>query len=625
MVFSVYLRQCFGLVVVLLTTMTFAADFKTADAEFQNLTSDQDKLNWVHKYEPEVARWPVLDQAYFYHRKGLTLEVNDNIDGAKAQFKKSIQLFKSLDKKDPGLVQSLIDLAYMKYLQTNDTNVYCPDREEAVAVARQIKDPVKLADALIQLAFCYQTGFDELTRGLEVLEEAASVVKQNNLAQDSLAMIYNATGNLYRANQIHQQAYDYYQKAYHLWLQDEDTQDMFNMLHNMTSEAMALGHWQLAEDHVKDLYQMADDYPDFSDFRFFAEFNAGRLAYTQQNFKEAINAYQAALALKETTPEQYFVKIAQAQLAVAYFRLGHYDQAYQIAEQYLDGTDVNNDSDVIPEALVIDLFSQQKYAQSLNKFWGILDNSQENNRQFVKNAVALQAMSFGESLDALQNQASQQQLAIKQLELEQQQKQAQINQLTAVVVGLIALVAVIIAWFLYRSKKHHQLRARRDYLTHIANRRHIIKEARRLLAQCQQKQEDFSIIIIDIDDFKAINDEYGHAVGDVVIKQVVNNMRAGLSDNQLLGRIGGEEFLLLLPGVNKGRAFAVADQIRQQVANKPIAIDDSELTITVSLGVAVNQPPPAHFEELLKRADDAMYRAKTAGKNQVQPASSAAL
>lgn len=621
------LRQHLSFVVVMLTIgfMGHAADFETADAEFQQLKTDQDKLNWVHRYEPEVAQWSVLDQAYFYHRKGLALEVNEDIDGAKEQFKKSIQLFKSLDKKDPGLVQSLIDLSYMKYLQTNDTKVYCPDRQEAVAVARQIDHPVKLADALIQMAFCYQNGLSELTQGLAVLQESAEVVKKNNLAKDSLAMIYNATGNLYRANQVHQQAYDYYQSAYQLWRAMDDTQDVFNMLHNMTSEAMALGHWQQAESHVKELYTMAAQHDDFIDFQFFAEFNAARLAFTQKDFEQAINAFQAALTLKDTTPEQYFVQIAEGQLAVAYFRLGLYDQAYQAAEHYLAHMDDTDNGDFIQEALVINLFSKQDYEQALQQFWQILDDAQDNNRRFIKNTVALQIHSFGKTIDALQNQASQQQLAIKELELEQQQKQTRINQLTAVVVGLIALVAVISAWFLYRSKKHHQLRARTDYLTHIANRRHIIKEGRRLLALCQQQQKDFSVIVIDIDDFKSINDEYGHAVGDVVIKQVVNTMRSSLRDNQLLGRVGGEEFLLLLPGVNKGRAFAVAEQIRQQVANQTIVTEDVRLTITVSLGVTVNQPPVSHFEELLNRADKAMYQAKTAGKNQVQPASSAAL
>jgi len=627
MVLSGYRRPFFGLMVIFfaMSLTAYAANFEIADSEFQNLKSDQAKLTWVKKYEPQVSQWPVVDQAYFYHKKGLTLEVNDDIEGAKEQFKKSIQLFKSLDQVDSGLVQSLLDLSYMKYLQTNDTKVYCPDRQEAVAVARQIDNPVKLADSLIQMAFCYQSGFENLTQGLAVLEEAAEVVQENNLAEDGLAMIYNATGNLYRANQVHQQAYEYYQKAYQLWVAMDDTQDVFNMLHNMFGEAIELGHWQAAQSHVNGLFKMAEKYPDFSDFRFFAELNAGRLDFAQHHFEQAVKAYEATLALKDTTSEHYFVKIAESQLAIAHFRLGQYDQAFQIADQYLMDFDNLKADNIIPAIAIINLFSQQKYPQALQKFWQVLDESQANNRLFVKNAVALQTLTWGETVDKLQNQASQHKLAIKQLELEQQQKQSRINQLTAVVVGLIAVVAVIIAWFLYRSKKHHQTRAQTDYLTHIANRRHIIKEGRRLLVQSQQKQQDLSIIIIDIDDFKPINDEYGHAMGDVVIKQVVKNMRAGLNSDQLLGRVGGEEFLLLLPGVNKGRACAVAEQIRQQVAGNPIIADKLQLQITVSLGVAVNQPPVAHFEELLKRADDAMYQAKSAGKNQVQPVSSAAL
>lgn len=624
MAYRGFKQPYYGLMVIFIamSLTAYAVNFETADSEFQNLKSDQDKLAWVNKYEPQVSQWPVLNQAYFYHKKGLTLEVNDDIEGAKEQFKKSIQLFKSLEQVDKGLVQSLLDLSYMKYLQTNEPKDYCPDRQEAVAVARKINHPEALAGSLIQLAFCYQTGFEELIEGLAVLEEAAEVVEKNNLAQSQLAMIYNATGNLYRTSQVHQQAYDYYKKAYHLWLDMEDTQDIFNMLHNMANEAIDLGLWQEAELHINGLFDMAEQHPDFSDFKFFAELNAGRLAYTQQEFEKAVDAYKATLMLKETTPEQYFVKMAEGHLAMAYFRLGQYDQAFNVANNYLAEISDPDAKSTLQQAVIIQLHSQQKNAEALEKFWQLLDKSYNHNRKFIKNAVALQSLEFGETVDKLQNQASQHKLAIKQLELEQQQKQSRINQLTAVVVGLFAVVAVITAWFLYRSKKHHQTRAQTDYLTHIANRRHIIKEGRRLLALCQQKQQDLAIIIIDIDDFKPINDEYGHAVGDLVIKQVVKNMRAGLNGNQLLGRVGGEEFLLLLPNMNKGRACAVAEQIRQQVADKPILVDEVQLQITVSLGVAVNQPPVAHFEELLKRADDAMYGAKSAGKNQVQPAPS---
>lgn len=616
---SAYKPELFVLIGILVLSMggVYAADFETADAKFQELTSDQAKLAWVKKYQPEVAQWPVLDQAYFYHRKGLALEVNDDIEGAKKQFKKSIQLFKNSDPKDPGLVKSLIDLAYMKYLQTNDTKVYCPDRQEAVEVARSISHPEALSAALIQVAFCYQDGFGELAQGLAVLEEAAEVVQANNLAHSQLAMIYNATGNLYRANQVHQQAYDYYQKAHQLWLKMEDTQDVFNMLHNMNSEAMALGHWEVAQKHVTELFQMARDYPDFSDFLFFAEFNAARLAYQQGDFEQAVEDFEATLALQHTTPEQYFVNIAKSQLAIAYYRLGRFDRAYQMARQYLLDVEDSNADDISQEVVMIDLLAQQKTEQAVKTFWQILDESRENNRSFVKNAVALQALTFAETVTNLQQQADEQQLNIQKLALQQQQKQARINQLTAVVVGLIALVAMITAWFLYRAKKHHQLRARTDYLTGIANRRHIISRGRFLLAQCQQRDTDLAVIIIDIDDFKPINDAYGHAVGDVVIQQVVSSMRKKLSDGQILGRIGGEEFLLLLPGVNKGRAHAIAEKIRRQVAAEKIETDSVCLHITVSLGVAVNQPPVNYFEALLKRADDAMYQAKSAGKNQV--------
>ena len=156
-----------------------------------------------------------------------------------------------------------------------------------------------------------------------------------------------------------------------------------------------------------------------------------------------------------------------------------------------------------------------------------------------------------------------------------------------------------------------------DGLTDLANRRHFFERATAEVLRTQRYGHPLSLQILDIDHFKEINDQFGHAAGDEVLKYFADILRASLRSNDLAARIGGEEFVILLPESGIDDALALAERIRHTIESTVIRFDDHHLTITVSIGVATLLAGEISPDAMLRRADSALYQAKQAGRNRV--------
>ncbi|MTV39751.1 sensor domain-containing diguanylate cyclase [Duganella radicis] len=156
-----------------------------------------------------------------------------------------------------------------------------------------------------------------------------------------------------------------------------------------------------------------------------------------------------------------------------------------------------------------------------------------------------------------------------------------------------------------------------DHLTGLSNRRAFFESAELELARNKKAPRPISLIMLDADHFKAINDSYGHPAGDAVLCRLAATMRAVCRQVDVLARIGGEEFAVLLPSVGLEDALAVAERLRAQVQRNPVVYQRQRIPCTVSLGVAVMDESTTGFESLLARADQALYQAKRRGRNQV--------
>lgn len=162
-----------------------------------------------------------------------------------------------------------------------------------------------------------------------------------------------------------------------------------------------------------------------------------------------------------------------------------------------------------------------------------------------------------------------------------------------------------------------QSMATTDSLTNLLNRRHFISLAKTEFQRARRYRQPLSIILLDIDHFKRINDVYGHPVGDQVLSGFARIFEENLRQVDLVGRYGGEEFIALLPNTNLQNAQIVANRVLAQITNTPILTDAGPIQITASLGVAEMDNKCPDIFTLLKFADRAAYAAKQSGKNRV--------
>jgi diguanylate cyclase (GGDEF)-like protein len=154
-----------------------------------------------------------------------------------------------------------------------------------------------------------------------------------------------------------------------------------------------------------------------------------------------------------------------------------------------------------------------------------------------------------------------------------------------------------------------------DSLTGVHNRRFFIESGERMIAEARKGAAPLTMLMFDIDGFKSINDQHGHATGDAVLHHVSDGAQRCLRANDVLARIGGEEFAVLLPGAGQAEGMDVAERVRAAIAATCFVPGDGDaLGVTVSIGVAALGTQPT-FEALMKAADAALYRAKAAGKN----------
>lgn len=156
-----------------------------------------------------------------------------------------------------------------------------------------------------------------------------------------------------------------------------------------------------------------------------------------------------------------------------------------------------------------------------------------------------------------------------------------------------------------------------DPLTGAANRRAFMDRADAELARSRRSGAPMALLLMDLDHFKAINDQYGHQGGDRVLKAVVEQIQQVLRPSDLLGRVGGEEFMVLLPAIDQEAAVTVANRILELVAELRVASDMGPIPVTVSVGAAVFPGDGANMELLFKLADQRLYAAKEQGRNQV--------
>lgn len=319
---------------------------------------------------------------------------------------------------------------------------------------------------------------------------------------------------------------------------------------------------------------------------------------------------------------QYYSNVlaSQVELAQAYWKLGDDTHAGKAAQAALAAGDAGDISETLRDAYQVLYLIEKKrgnaaaalafYEQYVSQDIGYL------------NDVSAKALAYD---------VSQQHMLAQKLETERLSRQNNTLRLQQALtnkavetgrlyIALLVVVLVSIVFWLYRLKRS-QLRfkklSRIDGLTGISNHQHFFSDAERSLRLMERKNGVACLISIDLDHFKQVNDTHGHAMGDAVLRRTVAICQQHLRPVDLFGRVGGEEFGVLLLDCTREQGLAIADRIRTGIESSPVDGDDGAISFSASVGLACTDTSGYALPRLCKEADAALYRAKRTGRNRV--------
>lgn len=586
------------------------------EAASTNEDADAAQKLWK-QLAPDFDRLSRGEQARFLVVQGLIQEdILRDIKSADESFNRVIRMLDAAPEPAQALADAYYERAYIKYIRTNNTAEYCPDREKAVALTRQLDTRAKLPKYLTALSFCYADTPARFQQGLALLNEATSLAEAMHLRPEERGLIYNATAVLYRKNQLYSQGYEYSRLAYDQWKSIDARPSMDTQLHNMVTNAIGMGDLDKAEQAGKDMFALADGSPGDKDFRFFAALDSGQVALARADLPRAIQLFEQARGEEHNTEEAAFVAGNRAFLASAYFEHGDIDAALReaAAVSRMPGyASLDADKRLFVEAL--QQYGARHAVKAMQSLYSLQRSAQKRQWEFLANNTLDHALRHNTRMQEYEKKLLENEVQIQQLKLDAQQRQQETSRLYLALAAVIAISLALLAGTLWRSRRRFITQAQTDSLTGIANRRHFLQRAQQVARRTRHQPQTASVLVLDIDHFKLINDAHGHQAGDAAIRHVATHANACLRNGDVFGRTGGEEFAALLPATDEAEAWSVAERIREIIEKTPLIHHGEHIQLTVSIGLMSGPLTGENIETLIQSADKVMYRAKSAGRN----------
>jgi diguanylate cyclase (GGDEF)-like protein len=342
--------------------------------------------------------------------------------------------------------------------------------------------------------------------------------------------------------------------------------------------------------------------------------------YDRGEIDAALEVLQEHLDAVESTEYPPLLEEYYALLSKVYFLRNEYEKAQEYAYKVI-GEDKDTDYAVISDIDAYEVLykiaeKQQNYAQAF-----VLHKAYAKAKSLNLSSIKTKMLSIHKAQqDSLikSNQISLLDSENSLLKAKAQLTQEETYKRKLIYLVLFMVFLVVIFW-LYKKRSHYieiEKISQRDDLTGIANRNFFTTTAANFIHEAEQLSTPISLIIFDLDDFKHINDNHGHQIGDQALKKAVSAAQKGCRGEDFVGRLGGEEFGIIMPGCSLEQALKIAERCRKEIELTNQSAQQV-FTLTASFGVA-NAPTQAYdFETLFEAADKALYQSKDLGKNQV--------
>lgn len=417
--------------------------------------------------------------------------------------------------------------------------------------------------------------YDQALNYYQQLEEAAKELENKGdwiNVRSQMALIYEDKGQYGEALTLYTEALNYAIKTQNRAFEASTRLSLAGVQNQLGMHKEGLKNLALAEEFFANS-------PDTGNRGLLYLFR-GQIFNSLNRFPEALSELKKAHSLIQQERNKRFLSWVLKALATAYEGIQEWDRAY---------------------------IAMKQYAENQNQLDTLLRNQQTIFAQVEFDVARKEADNI--KLKAESNQKQQELDAIKELRRWQ----------TAVLLLGSALVLLLFLLILkqVRKNKHLHFLSVTDELTGLPNRRRIFYLGEKLARKALETHAPFSVLVFDVDYFKRINDTFGHASGDAVLKALAVASLEAIRDQDYIGRTGGEEFMALLPGAALDQAVAVAERIRSHIEQHDLSSQAPNLKATVSIGVAQLKKSDGGLDRMIQRADNAMYQAKGSGRNRV--------
>jgi diguanylate cyclase (GGDEF)-like protein len=433
-----------------------------------------------------------------------------------------------------------------------------------------------------------------------------------------IASINETYGAIYGYLHDYEKSIEYYQRAFEAYQNLNYPTHIAEATYGLASTYRYWKKYDLAIEHYEK-YQQQIDYTPNTDISYFSAYGIAMTLAERGDCLMAITTIEQALTLKGA--EDYNAELYKRK-ASCLIELGRIAEAVQA---------IDNATRIfasIPELMgtswqleTLKISAELAYTRGEQDVgYNMLKNYHREYTELLLKNSSERLLKVRTNLEAERQEIAQaledERLLVAKLNVEKKQSNS-VNKIYFNVFSTgVALFVLIVIFLQYRTnRKMHSLTIR-DSLSGLYNRRYIFDYLHDKVLIDNVDKLQLSVILIDVDDFKKINDEYGHPVGDDIIRHIAKLEADVFRQNDIFGRIGGEEFLCVLPRTSVTEAKKIAERFLALI-NQPITIKSQQHTVTVSIGIAALSSECESIEQLYINADKALYQAKHLGKNQV--------
>lgn len=579
----------------------------------------------LEKHIGQLAALSIEQKLVFYKLQAELLVEQARYQQSKNIADKALKLARKLP--NPSIVTS--ELLYARGFAFESLGDYTSARQDYLngfEVANSLKNQKFVAIGLINLgALDYL--MEQFDRALIMFNDALAIA---NKIQDEelLGFINGELGILYSIINQQEKSLTFYQKAKQHYLNAGKNQYAYNAMRNIAQ------HYSLTEQYDKAITAYQDviaEVDKISNHELISSVYVGLAwAYAKSENKNPEASYEYMLMASKylENAEQADIPINHAlNKAYLFFELERYQEALSALNKASEYMECYKDSDkkiVVNNAKLDLLYLEGELHYQLKQFKHA-NETQNALIEFVSHLLEQSNVDEVEDLRMryesqqadLEKQLLQQKESVQALMLKETQRTVESRQWFIVLFGIVALV---LGWILIKivSGQRKLLYATRtDSLTGVANRRYIIEQIDKAFYLAEQHKTPLSLFMVDIDNFKHINDQFGHKVGDQVLSKIAMMGQALMRETDTFGRYGGEEFIAVLPNVSSEQVNMVAERLRKQVAETQWPYKEP-LSVTLSIGVvSYCEGNYKNSQSLLKKADQLLYKAKHQGKDKV--------